>query len=111
MPCCGHIPVCRFRRPSSVNDISGTATDQSFCARIETASSQKLPEISMGNVRLCGRQTESRTACVCGPVVNFKVTQCQGVVPTVVSVKASKQLGQSGLVTLRRGPLSDVMSL
>ena len=65
----------------------------------------------MGKVRLRGRQTETRTAWVCGPVANFKVTVCQGVLPTVVSVQAFKQLGQPGSVTRKRGPLSEVMSL
>ncbi len=65
----------------------------------------------MGKTRLRGRQTETRTACVCGPAENFSVTVCQGVLPTVVSVEASRQLGQSGSVTRKRGPLSEVMSL
>ena len=65
----------------------------------------------MGKTRLRGRQTETRTAGVCGPAENLSVTLCQGVVPSVVSVQASKQLRQSGSVTRKRGPLSEVMSL
>ena len=30
----------------------------------------------MGKTRLRGRHTETLTACVCGPVVNFSVTLC-----------------------------------
>ena len=67
--------------------------------------------ISAGKVWLGGRQTESRTACVCGPDEKFSVTGCQGVLPTVAAVEASKQLGQAASVTRKRGPLSEVRSL
>ena len=93
------------------SQIPETAAGRYCSACTETLSTQKLPEISMGKVRLRGRQTETRTAWVCGPVANFKMTVCQGVLPTVVSVQAFKQLGQPGSVTRKRGPLSEVMSL
>jgi len=57
--------------------------------RRETASNQQVPEISVGKTRLRGRQNESCTARVCGPVEKERRTGCQGVVPTVVSLTAS----------------------
>src|SRR5437867_3077912 len=44
------------------------------CSLSETASSQKLPEISWGNSRPRGRQSETRRTLVCGPVEKTKRT-------------------------------------
>ena len=76
----------------------------------EPASSQKVPDISIGKVRLGGRHTESRTTRVSGPVLDIRLTRCQGVHPTVASVDWFKHLGQAVSSTLRRGPLSEVIS-
>src|SRR5437773_5487517 len=59
------------------------------CSLRETASSQKLPVISMGNSRARGRQSETRRTLVWGPVEKAKLTWCQGVVPTVGGPTAS----------------------
>jgi hypothetical protein len=99
------------RIPNSGIQIPKATAGHSRTLRTETPSSQKVPDISMGKVRLRGRHTESRTACVWAPVANFNMIMCQGVVPTVVAVETSKQLGQATSITRKRGPLSEVMSL
>ena len=55
----------------------------------ETASSQKLPVISMGNSRARGRQSETRRTLVWGPVEKARRTVCQAVVPVVGGLTAS----------------------
>src|SRR5438128_5483425 len=59
------------------------------CSFRETASSQKLPVISMGNSRARGRQSETLRTLVWGPVEKAKRTSCQAVVPTVAGLTAS----------------------
>ena len=48
---------------------------------METASIQKRPEISVGNVRLLARHTARRTRRVSDPVENVSSTGCHSVVP------------------------------
>src|SRR5437867_12846647 len=79
------------------------------CSFRETASSQKLPVISMGNSRARGRQSETRRTFVCGPVEKEKRTSCQAVVPTVAGLTASTEPGCFVSVTRRQGPLGEVM--
>ena len=76
----------------------------------ETASNQEVPEISVGKTRLRGRQNESRTARVCGPVEKDRRTGCQGVVPTVVALIASVKPAGWVSLTRKQGPVSEVMS-
>lgn len=75
-----------------------------------TASNQEVPEISVGKTLLRGRQIESRTVRVCGPVEKDRRTECQGVVPTVISLTASGKPPGWVSLTRKQGPESEVMS-
>src|SRR5947208_1051615 len=99
--------------PQSLGQVHNPAHHSSFvgrrCSLRETASSQKLPVISMGNSRAWGRQSETRRTFVCGPVEKEKRTSCQAVVPTVASLTASTEPVCFVSVTRRQGPLGEVM--
>src|SRR5205807_8523261 len=82
---------------------------QQFAHLRETASSQKLPVISMGNSRARGRQIETRRTLVWGPVEKAKRTSRQAVVPTVAGLTASTEPACCVSVTRRQGPLGEVM--
>ena len=56
------ILLCAVDKEMNVVQFSAACRRLCRSARTETASSQKLPEMSMGKVRLRGRQTETRTA-------------------------------------------------